>query len=566
MQNITDERLLALLQSNPEDGMILLMDEYMGLIHNACSRYLDNPEDIRECVQETLVDFYVHLDRFNPEKGSLKSWLYLIAWRKSFRMAVKNGRYTQVAPDELEASMVGLNTGEDWVEQMADRALLEDALAELKPEESRIVRMKYFEGKTCAEIARELGLPLETVKKRQQRSLKKLRRILIAVLILAMLTACAVFVEHHFRFGESTGLQEEGETWYQMEDGPILLETEESDVWIQNVVWKEGKIIIRAEFMNPELETDSYRVGLYSEDRTRLKAEHSFSARMDGTDGVRTEIVYYYHQPTEEAALDILGEMCIIQMEPISQYESVEDIGTVQNCRGRSIVLRKQKDSDGSCLMAYVHSSDEWEISDLGEWMNLEPDWETLSLNKERIGFRYAGDESDWMDAETFIIPKVSLQYQGEPVDVRIPVPDTSVKVNIPFEVGGDLYRITEISRSLEDISSVENSSLGVYEEDNLFIAFEPVNLEANTKIYAMQVDLGYMETTDHGNEWFHSVSGYWPSSGFFTQIDGEIQLTDPVISKEVQNPEEDLKPEMILRVHSVAKIWEQEYQFQLKK
>ena len=112
----------------------------------------------------------------------------------------------------------------------------------------------------------------------------------------------------------------------------------------------------------------------------------------------------------------------------------------------------------------------------------------------------------------------------------------------------------------------MENSSLGVYEEDNLFIAFEPVNLEANTKIYAMQVDLGYMETTDHGNEWFHSVSGYWPSSGFFTQIDGEIQLTDPVISKEVQNPEEDLKPEMILRVHSVAKIWEQEYQFQLKK
>lgn len=565
MQNITDERLLELIQSNPEDGIALLMDEYMGLLHNACSRYLDNPEDIRECVQETLVDFYVHLDRFDPEKGSLKSWLYLIAWRKAYRMAVKNSRYTQLPQDELEASMVKLNTGEDWEEQAAERALLEDALAELKPEYSQIVRMKYFEGKTCAEIARELDLPLETVKKRQQRSLKKLRRILIAVLILAMLTACTVFVEYHFRFGESTGLQEEGETWYQMEDGPILLETEESDVWIQSVVWKEGKIIIRTEFMNPELESDSYRVGLYSEERTRLKASHSFSARMDRTDGVRTEIVYYYYQPTEEVALDILGEMCIIQMEPVSQYESIEDIGTVQSCRGRSIALRQQNDSDGSYLMAYVHSSDDWEISDLGELMTLEPDWEILSLNKDRIGFRYADDESDWLDAETFIIPKVSLQYQGESVDIRIPVPETSVKVNLPFEVGGDLYRITEISRVLEDIRSRGTSSLGVYEEDDLFIAFEPVKLESNTKIYAMQVDLGYMENTDSGKERFHSVSGYWPSSGFFTQIDGEIQLTDPVISKAVQNPDEDLKPEMILRIHSVAKIWEQEYQFQLK-
>ena len=50
--------------------------------------------------------------------------------------------------------------------------------------------------------------------------------------------------------------------------------------------------------------------------------------------------------------------------------------------------------------------------------------------------------------------------------------------------------------------------------------------------------------------------------SAFF-MLPGEISLFP---TREVQNPEEDLKPEMILRVHSVAKIWEQEYQFQLKK
>ena len=45
---MTDKKLLHLLDQNPEEGMGLLMEQYMGLLWSACHLYLTNPEDIRE--------------------------------------------------------------------------------------------------------------------------------------------------------------------------------------------------------------------------------------------------------------------------------------------------------------------------------------------------------------------------------------------------------------------------------------------------------------------------------------------------------------------------------------
>ena len=62
---MTDKKLLHLLDQNPEEGMGLLMEEYMGLLWSACRLYLTNPEDIRECVQAVS---YTHLDVYKRQK------------------------------------------------------------------------------------------------------------------------------------------------------------------------------------------------------------------------------------------------------------------------------------------------------------------------------------------------------------------------------------------------------------------------------------------------------------------------------------------------------------------
>ena len=83
---MTDKKLLHLLDQNPEEGMGLLMEQYMGLLWSACRLYLTNPEDIRECVQETFADFYGN--RWRHRMGS-RAWFLWKCWRRPRRTAAK---------------------------------------------------------------------------------------------------------------------------------------------------------------------------------------------------------------------------------------------------------------------------------------------------------------------------------------------------------------------------------------------------------------------------------------------------------------------------------------------
>jgi RNA polymerase sigma-70 factor (ECF subfamily) len=59
-----------------------------------------------------------------------------------------------------------------------ERAVVRRALAELPPEQRRVVEARIDQGKSFAVIAAEQGLPLGTVLTRMRLALEKLRRAL----------------------------------------------------------------------------------------------------------------------------------------------------------------------------------------------------------------------------------------------------------------------------------------------------------------------------------------------------------------------------------------------------
>lgn len=191
-----DADLMALLERSPQEGTAELFRLYAGLVWSVAEKYLDNPEDVKECVNDTFLEFYLHRERFRPEKGELKTWLAAIARNLAVSRFRKNAsRETQELKEDtaLEQGAFG------GVERRLD---LEQALEALPGEDADIIRMKYYGGMTVQEIAASLGLPFETVKKRHQRSLKKLRQMLtlgfIIALLAALLAACAYLVLRYF--------------------------------------------------------------------------------------------------------------------------------------------------------------------------------------------------------------------------------------------------------------------------------------------------------------------------------------------------------------------------------
>lgn len=78
---------------------------------------------------------------------------------KSIRMAAQNGKQSMVPLEMLEEAADA--SGENAI---LNREALEQALGKLKEQDSRMIRMQYYDGLTCREIAEAMHLPVETVK------------------------------------------------------------------------------------------------------------------------------------------------------------------------------------------------------------------------------------------------------------------------------------------------------------------------------------------------------------------------------------------------------------------
>lgn len=183
-----EKEIIDLLTRDPKEGMVLLVERYTGLIWKIVSLYLSNIEDIKECTNDTFAEFYFQRKRFDPAKAGLQVYLAAIARNQAISCYRKEKKRRMEALDEATGVI------DEQMELAELRADLQEAMKVLRPDESKIIRMKYYEGMTVREIADSLDIPYETVKKRHQRSLGKLRHqmmLLLILLCLLLITACS---------------------------------------------------------------------------------------------------------------------------------------------------------------------------------------------------------------------------------------------------------------------------------------------------------------------------------------------------------------------------------------
>ena len=222
-----------------------LIRQYTALVFKICSGYLSDPEDIKECVNDTFLDFYMQRERFDPEKGSAASLLAVIAKNKAVSRVRKNIRFSHEPPADIPDP----DSTED---RLAEKLDLEAAMASLDPDEFELIRMKYYNGMTIREIAEQMNLPYETVKKRHQRSIAKLRRCLTLTLIVlaiaAVLSACAYLILRHFGIIPGYGVtRTDKEAVFYVLDEEVSAESEPYEVTLTRAFLYDGRL--SAEFL-----------------------------------------------------------------------------------------------------------------------------------------------------------------------------------------------------------------------------------------------------------------------------------------------------------------------------
>ena len=183
---MTQEEILALMKSDSDKGMEAVMKQYTALVYKIALSKLSSvcsQEDIEETVSDVFVEFYRKYETIDFSKGSLTSFIMLLAQRRSvdtFRKAVKSkNAYTVLSEDISDADTIFT---EDIIMKREERNLLFDCILELGEPESTIIFRKFYFGETFAEIGKRLSLSANAVNKRYLRSIEKLSRELASIM------------------------------------------------------------------------------------------------------------------------------------------------------------------------------------------------------------------------------------------------------------------------------------------------------------------------------------------------------------------------------------------------
>ena len=173
----TDAQLIERLRTDATgEALRELYRTYSGELFGFAYNALGERGVAEELVQEVFTRAWRHAERYDPERASVRTWLYQIA-----RHAIIDARRRAAVRPALalhEPAEGDVGEGGPTIEQAMLGWQVVAALERLTPEHRQMIRMAQFRGLTMREIAEHTDLPVGTVKSRTWYALRQLRLVL----------------------------------------------------------------------------------------------------------------------------------------------------------------------------------------------------------------------------------------------------------------------------------------------------------------------------------------------------------------------------------------------------
>jgi RNA polymerase sigma-70 factor (ECF subfamily) len=144
---------------------------HSGELYGFALRSLGDSGLAEEAVQETFLRAWRAGERFDPELGSLRTWLFAILRNVVIDLGRARAARPAIATGTPEA-------GHEPLEQILLSWQVEEALRRIGDQHRRVLLETYYRGRPYAEVAADLGVPEGTVKSRVYYGLRALRNAL----------------------------------------------------------------------------------------------------------------------------------------------------------------------------------------------------------------------------------------------------------------------------------------------------------------------------------------------------------------------------------------------------
>jgi RNA polymerase sigma-70 factor (ECF subfamily) len=181
LADASDATVVVAIARYSQEALAEAYRRHAGAVFGLAKRLLGNQPLAEEVVQEVFLRLWNDPGRYDPSRGTLRSYLLAQCHGRSVDLLRSEGsRRLREERDARRTAEAGYDL-EHEVWDMAAADQVRRAVGALPAAERSAIELAYFGGLTYREVAERLGEPEGTVKSRIRAGLRRLRSELVAV-------------------------------------------------------------------------------------------------------------------------------------------------------------------------------------------------------------------------------------------------------------------------------------------------------------------------------------------------------------------------------------------------
>ena len=172
---ISEEKIVALLKNKDQRGIKILYQYYSPLIYGLIFKIVKREDAAEDALQDAFLKVWRNIDSYDRSKGKFIAWVIRVA--RNAAIDAKRSKFERQNTRFVPFTEVIKTDSTLSFELKVEHIGIREKLELLEKPYRDVIELTFFCGMTHTEAAKELNLPLGTVKSRIRKAFKELRII-----------------------------------------------------------------------------------------------------------------------------------------------------------------------------------------------------------------------------------------------------------------------------------------------------------------------------------------------------------------------------------------------------